>query len=190
MLGETWVNHWGGHGSQSTRGIIAKGQEKNPILRGIKDGDVWGPTDVYEAYPPSDCTPLVLGQVLKGMKPTDEPLEGKKNEPMMPIAWTKNYSVKEGKTGRAFSSTIGASHGLRHRGDAAADRQRLLLGGGAGGQDSREDQRGPRRQVRADSVPGRRTQEGRQAVGPRGGEVIFLSRLPLGGVRQRAEGGG
>jgi hypothetical protein len=118
VLGETWVNHWGGHGSQSTRGIIAPGQEKNPILRGIKDGDVWGPTDVYEAYPTKDCTPLLLGQVLKGMKPTDAPLEGKKNDPMMPIAWTKNYSVKEGKTGRSFTTTMGAaqdftSEGLR-----------------------------------------------------------------------------
>ena len=40
ILGETWVNHWGHHGAQSTRGIIAKDQEKNPILRGIKDGDM------------------------------------------------------------------------------------------------------------------------------------------------------
>jgi type 1 glutamine amidotransferase len=109
VLGETWVNHWGGHGSQSTRGIIAPGQDKNPILRGIKDGDVWGPTDVYEAYPTKDCTTLLLGQVLKGMKPTDAPLEGKKNEPMMPVAWTKTYSVKEGKSGRSFCTTMGAA---------------------------------------------------------------------------------
>jgi hypothetical protein len=121
VLGETWVNHWGGHGSQSTRGIIAKGQENNPILRGIKDGDVWGPTDVYEAHPPSDCTTLLLGQVLKGMKPTDEPLEGKKNDPMMPIAWTKTYSVKEGKSGRSFCSTIGAAQ------DFATEGTRRLL---------------------------------------------------------------
>ncbi len=109
VLGETWVNHWGGHGSQSTRGIIAKGEENHPILRGIKDGDIWGPTDVYEAHLGSESTPLVLGQVLKGMKFDDPPLEGKKNDPMMPIAWTRNYSVKPGKTGRAFCSTIGAA---------------------------------------------------------------------------------
>ena len=47
VLGETWVNHHGNHGKQSTRGMIAPGQESNPILRGIKDGDIWGPTDVY-----------------------------------------------------------------------------------------------------------------------------------------------
>jgi type 1 glutamine amidotransferase len=116
VLGETWVNHWGGHGSQSTRGLTAPGQDKNPILRGIKDGDIWGPTDVYEAHPSSDCTPLVLGAVLKGMKPDDEPIAGKKNEPMMPIAWTKNYSVTEGKTGRSFTTTMGASQDFSSEG--------------------------------------------------------------------------
>jgi type 1 glutamine amidotransferase len=109
VLGEKWVNHWGGHGSQSTRGIIAKGQEKNPILRGIKDGDVWGPTDVYEAHPPNDCTTLVFGEVVEGMKSDDPPLIGKKNDPMMPIAWTRKYSVEEGKSGRAFCTTMGAA---------------------------------------------------------------------------------
>ena len=39
VLGETWVNHWGGHGSQTTRGILVKDEEKNPILKGIKEGD-------------------------------------------------------------------------------------------------------------------------------------------------------
>ena len=81
------MNHHGHHGKESTRGIIAPGARDHPIVRGIKDGDIWGPTDVYEAHPPADCTPLVLGQVLQGMKPTDAPVEGKKNDPMMPVAW-------------------------------------------------------------------------------------------------------
>ena len=116
ILGETWVNHWGGHGSQSTRGILAKGAEDHPILRGIKDGDIWGPTDVYEAYPPADCKPLVLGQVLKGMKVDSPPLEGKKNDPMMPVAWTKTYKSESGKTGRVFTTTMGASQDLLSEG--------------------------------------------------------------------------
>src|SRR5262249_53857513 len=33
-LGETWISHHGNHGSQSTRGLIAKGQANHPILRG------------------------------------------------------------------------------------------------------------------------------------------------------------
>src|SRR5262249_53350950 len=70
VLGETWVNHHGAHGKESTRGLIAKGQEGHPIVRGIKDGDVWGPTDVYTVKLPlpGDSRPLVMGQVLKGMK--------------------------------------------------------------------------------------------------------------------------
>src|SRR5262245_1078899 len=47
VLGETWINHHGQHGSQSTRGILAPGAGEHPILRGIRDGDIWGPTDVY-----------------------------------------------------------------------------------------------------------------------------------------------
>ena len=53
MLGETWVNHHGKHGKQSTRGVIAPGAEGHPILRGIKDGDIWGPTDVYTVKIPA-----------------------------------------------------------------------------------------------------------------------------------------
>src|SRR5262245_51988186 len=41
ILGETWVSHHGKHGVESTRGIIAPGQQAHPILRGIKAGDIW-----------------------------------------------------------------------------------------------------------------------------------------------------
>src|SRR5947199_1456766 len=75
VLGETWVSHHGNHGSQSTRGVVAKGAEGHPVLRGIKDGDVWGPTDVYGVRLPlhGDSKPLLLGEVLRGMKPADGP---------------------------------------------------------------------------------------------------------------------
>ncbi len=118
VLGETWVNHWGRHGSQSTRGILVKEEEHNPILRGIKNGDIWGPTDVYEVHLPlpGDSKPLVLGQVLQGMKPTDPPLEGKKNDPMMPVAWTKTYKGESDKTGRVFTTTMGAATDLESEG--------------------------------------------------------------------------
>lgn len=118
VLGETWISHHGHHGSQSTRGIIAPGAKEHPILRGIADGDIWGPTDVYGVTLPlpGDSQPLVLGQVLKGMKPGDEPVEGKQNDPMMPIAWTKTYTGKAGKPARVFTSTIGASQDLANEG--------------------------------------------------------------------------
>src|SRR4029077_8628460 len=59
---------------------------------------------------------LVLGQVLEGMKPTDKPLEGKQNDPMMPIAWTKTYQTESGKTGKSFTTTMGASQDFESEG--------------------------------------------------------------------------
>ncbi|HET8548421.1 MAG TPA: hypothetical protein VFL57_10475, partial [Bryobacteraceae bacterium] len=76
VLGETWVSHHGAHGKQSTRAIIAPGRQKHPVLRGIGDGQVWGPTDVYTAHPAADADVLLLGQVLTGMRPDDPPLPG------------------------------------------------------------------------------------------------------------------
>jgi hypothetical protein len=118
ILGETWVNHHGAHGSQATRGIIAPDAKDHPIVRGIKDGDVFGPTDVYTVRLPlpGDAKPLVLGQVVAGMKPEDPPLAGKKNDPMMPVAWTKTYTGTKGQVGRAFTTTMGASQDLLYEG--------------------------------------------------------------------------
>jgi hypothetical protein len=118
VLGETWVSHHGQHGKQSTRGLIVPGQEGHPVVRGIKDGDIWGPTDVYGVHLPlpGDSRPLVLGQVLAGMMPTDPPVAGKVNDPMMPIAWVKTYAGAAGKTGRVFTTTMGASQDLLSEG--------------------------------------------------------------------------
>lgn len=117
VLGETWIDHHGHHGKQSTRGIIAEGQEGHPILRGIQDGEIWGPTDVYEIRLPlpGDSRPLILGQVLEGMRPTDPPAAGKQNDPMMPVAWVKTYAGKRGRrAGRVFTTTMGAAQDLQN----------------------------------------------------------------------------
>ena len=112
VLGEQWISHHGGHKTQSTRGILAKEGAESPILKGIEDGDVWGPTDVYGVNLPlaERFKPLVMGQVLVGMKPDDKPLEGKKNDPMMPVAW-----IAEGKQ-RVFNTTMGSSTDLESEG--------------------------------------------------------------------------
>jgi hypothetical protein len=121
VLGETWISHHGHHGHESTKGLIAPGAKDHPILRGIADGDIWGPTDVYGVRLPlpGDSVPLVLGQVLEGMKP-DSPVvtgeDAKKNEPMMPVAWTKTYSVDGGPKGRVFTTTMGAATDLASEG--------------------------------------------------------------------------
>ncbi|MCH8047916.1 MAG: ThuA domain-containing protein [Planctomycetes bacterium] len=114
VLGEKWISHHGGHGRQSTRGIVADGAEKHPIMRGIKSGDIWGTTDVYGVRLPlpKGCQTLVLGQVLVGMKFDDKPLEGKKNDPMMPVGWVKSYTGASAKSARIFTTTMGASQDL------------------------------------------------------------------------------
>ena len=120
VLGERWVNHHGSHKNEATRGVFAPDAKDSPLLNGIKDGEIFGPTDVYEARLPmqSECKPLVLGQVLHragpnvkddpfyGMRETDQATPGdKKNEPMMPIAWTKTFQLPDGKPAKSFTCT-------------------------------------------------------------------------------------
>lgn len=131
VLGEKWINHHGHHKHESTRGRLAPDAEGHPILRGIDDGEIWGPTDVYGVRLPlpGDAQALVLGEVVArdgtydeddpffGMRPTDtRPVAGDKNDPMMPIAWTKSYQVPGGEPGRAFTTTMGASTDLANEG--------------------------------------------------------------------------
>jgi hypothetical protein len=127
VLGETWISHHGHHKKESTRGLLAPGAENHPILRGIKSGDIWGPTDVYGVRLPlpAGCEPLVLGQVLTGMEPDSAPVEGiqegaknqvPKNDPMMPVAWIKTYAIEGGPTGRVFTTTMGSSTDLESEG--------------------------------------------------------------------------
>ena len=144
VMGEHWISHHGRHAHQSTRGLSAPKAKAHPILNGISDGDIWGPTDVYDVRLPlpGDSNPIVLGQVvnrvgdfdendpLLGMRSTDGQLPvveekedetGKKitfdqNDPMMPIAWTKTYQLPGGKAGKCFATTIGASTDLLSEG--------------------------------------------------------------------------
>jgi type 1 glutamine amidotransferase len=113
VLGETWIAHHGKHKVQSTRARIVPGQEKHPVLRGIRDGEIWSPTDVYTVRQPlhGDSKPLLVGEVLEGMHPTDKPVAGPQNEPKLPVAWTKSY-----KGARVFTTTMGCSQDLRNEG--------------------------------------------------------------------------
>jgi len=116
ILGQTWMSHHGGHGRESTRGLIAETATDDPIVNGCED--VWGPTDVYTVRRDlaDDSKILMYGQVLAGMSPTDKAVEGKKNNPMMPIAWTRSYEGAEGKTGRVFTTTMGAATDMESEG--------------------------------------------------------------------------
>lgn len=108
VLGDTWINHHGRHGRESTRGVVAPGAAGHPILRGVDD--VWGPTDVYGLRNlGDDANVLLLGAVIAGMSPDDPPASGPKNDPMVPIAWTRSYTGAGGKAARVFTTTMGSS---------------------------------------------------------------------------------
>ena len=131
VLGETWYTHHGHHKHQSTRGIIAPGAENHPITNGIESGAIWGPTDVYGIRMPMPNTQsIILGQTINrageyddsdpfyGLKETDtevatvNPVTKKPynpNDPMPPIAWTKNYQIPNGQLGQSFTTTIGSA---------------------------------------------------------------------------------
>jgi type 1 glutamine amidotransferase len=115
VLGDTWISHHGSHGKESTRGIINEQMKDHPILKGV--ADIWGPSDVYGIiHLPKDAKVLAYGQVLEGMQPTDKPIAGKKNDPMMPLIWIRDYLSESGKTARVIGTTIGASVDLESEG--------------------------------------------------------------------------
>jgi hypothetical protein len=88
--------------------VIPQEAKSSPILKGVSD--VFGPSDVYGVvHLPDTAAVLLRGQVVNGMNPTDPPLEGPKNDPMMPLAWTKDYQMPNGKPGKLFCTTMGAA---------------------------------------------------------------------------------
>ncbi len=112
VLGETWINHYGHHQKESTRGLIAKGMRNHAIVKGVDD--IWGESDVYGITSLSgDSKPLIMGQCLAGMKPDDKPNPDKK---LVPVAWTKTYTGSSGKAARIFTTTMGHSFDFHNEG--------------------------------------------------------------------------
>lgn len=115
VLGDTWVSHWGNHGSQATRGIINPDLAAHPVLRGVSD--LFGPSDVYEIkHLPAEAQVLVRGQIVAGMKPSDPPADTPRNNPMMPLVWTKTWRGDSGQEARVLCTTMGASTDLESEG--------------------------------------------------------------------------
>jgi hypothetical protein len=125
VLGETWLTHWGKHKVEATRGAIEPSQRNNPLLRGVTE--IFGDTDVYEAYPPADATILVRGIVLQTMSPDSPPADYRKtrvtdkeqqgvNDPPMPVVWTRLNKNDNGTTNKILTSTMGSATDLTNEG--------------------------------------------------------------------------
>lgn len=120
VLGETWVSHWGKHKVEATQAVVEPGAEASPLLRGVKQ--VFGDSDVYEVHPPKDATILLRGMVLAGItadsgpathtKKTTKGEEQPVNEPMMPLAWTRELKNEDGPSNKIFCTTMGAATDL------------------------------------------------------------------------------
>jgi hypothetical protein len=114
VLGETWVAHHGAHKKEATRGIIEPSAKDHPIFKGVDD--IFGDTDVYTANPPADAKILVRGQVLAGMNSNDPPVTGKKNDPMQPVVWVREYKNEAGTTNKIVVTTMGSATDLQNEG--------------------------------------------------------------------------
>lgn len=110
VLGETWVSHHGEHKVEGTRSKIEADQSKNPVLNGV--GTIFATTDVYGAAPAAPSTILLRGEVTKTLDPQSPALEGAKNDPMIPIAWLREFDNTGEKNNRILTTTMGAATDL------------------------------------------------------------------------------
>ncbi len=108
VLGEKWVAHHGRHLVEGARSVVETAHADHPVLRGV--GTIYGPSDVYTVSNLNpEATILLRGQVTATLEPDSPAVDGPKNNPMMPLAWLRDYRVPNGKPGRAFTTTMGAS---------------------------------------------------------------------------------
>lgn len=114
VLGEKWVAHHGGHMREGTRGLVEESAKSDPVMRGVTD--VFGDTDVYTANPQPDAKILLRGQVTQTLDPASPPVDGKKNDPMQPIAWTRLHKNSAGKENKVLCTTMGAATDLKSEG--------------------------------------------------------------------------
>ena len=73
-------------------------------------------SDVYTANPMPDSKILMRGQVTTTLAPDSPAVEGKKNDPMQPVAWTRLHKNSAGKENRVMCTTMGAASDLRSEG--------------------------------------------------------------------------
>lgn len=110
ILGEQWVNHHGVHKKEGTRTVVEAAHAKNPVLAEV--GEIFATTDVYGVanLDQKAATILLRGAVTETLDPKSKNVDGPKNNPMMPVAWLREYTAPNGSAkGKAFCTTMGSS---------------------------------------------------------------------------------
>jgi len=110
ILGEKWVNHHGAHKKEGTRSSVVTSNGSHDVLKGV--GEIFATTDVYGIANLDQTTATILlrAEVTESLDPASKAVAGKKNDPMMPLAWLREYTAPNGTTkGQAFCTTLGAS---------------------------------------------------------------------------------
>lgn len=116
VLGETWnpklgAGHYGRNHKYATALHVVPDQENHPIMRGVQE--MHAMAGAYSARPMPNSTILATNRVLKSMEVGAEPIEGKTPQP---AAWVRTYQLKDGKEGRVFCTTQGASEDILSEG--------------------------------------------------------------------------
>jgi len=116
ILGETWnpklgAGHYGSNHRFATAMHVVPEQKQHPVMRGVKN--MHAMAGAYSARPMPNSTILATNRVLESMEVGAKPLADKEPQP---AAWVRTYQFKDGKEGRAFCSTQGASEDILSEG--------------------------------------------------------------------------
>ena len=107
VLGETWAGHYGQNHVMSTRLDIVADQADHPVLTGVKQP--WVHSGGYWADPMPGSLVLAMTQPLQNMEQDAPPVADK---PPCPNCWVRTYAGREGRAGRVFTTTSGASEDI------------------------------------------------------------------------------
>jgi uncharacterized protein len=117
VFGQQWITHHGhfDDGSKPLTSVYFANKMMEPILRGVKPFDAYSwlyHVDGGEWKLQGDCNILLQGKSLK----SNHEIEGNLNKyPLInPVAWTKTYTTKSGKSSKVFFTTLGHPYDFKN----------------------------------------------------------------------------
>ena len=109
VIGEKWVAHHGRHAIEGCRTIVEADNRDHPILTGVDT--IFCRSDVYTVNPRQPATILLSGEVTQTLE-ADSASVDSKNNPAMPVAWTREHRHDNGKVTKIFTTTMGSADDL------------------------------------------------------------------------------